>query len=69
MKKNTQIFTYLFFVLVISTTSAQNDQPTFEDDVQDNPPAAPINDYLPDALLSAVALGWFFVRKTAHKKV
>ena len=67
MKKNTQIFTYLFFVLVISTTSAQNDQPTFEDDVQDNP-VAPINDYLPHALFTAVALGWYFFRKVAHKK-
>jgi hypothetical protein len=66
MKKNTQIFTYLFFVLIFTKTYADN-PPTFGDDVVDNP-VAPINNYLTYALLVAAALGWYFFRKVAHKK-
>ena len=62
MKKQTTFFAVLFAVLVTVSTYAQ-DLPEFEDDVVDNPPAAPIDDYLPLALLKAVGLGWVLLRK------
>lgn len=67
MKTLKKIVTVLLFVLVFTSTSAQN-LPDFIDNVEDNN-VAPINDYLPHALFIAVALGWYFFRKVAHKKV
>jgi hypothetical protein len=69
MKKIIQIFTVLLFVLFFNTIYAQNDPPAFDDDVTDIPPA-PIDDYLPQVLLTAVVLGWYLVRKEEkkHKK-
>ena len=66
MKKQNQLFIALLFVLVFTSTSAQN-LPVFTDNVEDNT-VAPINDYLPYALITAVALGCYFIRKIAHKK-
>ena len=66
MKTLKKIVTVLLFVFIFTNTYAL-EQPTFGDDVQDNP-VAPINDYLPHALFTAVALGWYFFRKVAHKK-
>lgn len=67
MKKQNQLFTALLFVLVFTSTSAQN-LPDFIDNVEDNT-VAPINDYLPYALFTAVALGCYFIKKVSHKKV
>ena len=66
MKKHSQLFTFLFFVLIFTKTYADN-PPIFGDDVVDNP-VAPINNYLTHALLVAVALGWYFFRKATLKK-
>lgn len=66
MKKQNQLFIALLFVLVFTSTSAQN-LPDFIDNVEDNT-VAPINIYLPYALFTAVALAWYFFRKVAHKK-
>jgi hypothetical protein len=63
MKKQTTYFAVLLAVLVTASTYAQ-DLPEFEDDVVDNP-VAPIDDYLPLALLTAVGLGWVLLRKKA----
>ncbi|MFZ4436527.1 MAG: hypothetical protein ACOYOR_08475 [Flavobacterium psychrophilum] len=63
MKKQTIYFAVLLAVLVTASTYAQ-DLPEFEDDVVDNP-VAPIDDYLPLALLTAVGLGWVLLRKKA----
>ncbi|MEN9322312.1 MAG: hypothetical protein RL699_92 [Bacteroidota bacterium] len=63
MKKQTPFFAVLLAVLVTASTYAQ-DLPEFEDDVVDNP-VAPIDDYLPLALLTAVGLGWVLLRKKA----
>ncbi|MFM2265685.1 MAG: hypothetical protein RLZ77_1105 [Bacteroidota bacterium] len=63
MKKQTPLFAVLLAVLVTASTYAQ-DLPEFEDDVVDNP-VAPIDDYLPLALLTAVGLGWVLLRKKA----
>ena len=62
MKKQTTFFAVLLAMLVTVSTYAQ-DPPEFEDDVVDNPPAAPIDDYLPPALLIAVGLGWVLLRE------
>ncbi|MEY2693556.1 MAG: hypothetical protein RIT03_1948 [Bacteroidota bacterium] len=61
MKKQTPFFAVLLAVLVTTSSYAQ-DLPEFEDDVVDNP-VAPIDDYLPLALLTAVGLGWVLLRK------
>lgn len=66
MKTLKKIVTVLLFVFIFTNTYAL-EPPTFGDDVQDNP-VAPINDYLPHALFTAVALGWYLFRKVAHKK-
>mgnify|MGYP000394934850 CR=1 FL=1 len=68
MKKQTTFFAVLLALLVTVSTYAQ-DLPEFEDDVVDNP-VAPIDDYLPLALLTAVGLGWVLLRKKniIHKK-
>lgn len=63
MKKQTPFFAVLLAVVVTASTYAQ-DLPDFEDDVVDNP-VAPIDDYLPIALLTAVGLGWVLLRKKA----
>ena len=66
MKKQTPLFAVLLAVLVTASTYAQDsdDFPLFEEDVVDNP-VAPIDDYLPLALLTAVGLGWVLLRKKA----
>jgi hypothetical protein len=69
MKKYSKLNYFLFaFCLYTIPILAQGSGTGFDDDVVDNAPVAPINNYIPILFITAIAFGFLVFRKKINNQ-
>lgn len=66
--KNQKITRYILSILLLSSLPIfAEDPPVFVDDVVDNTPASPINDWIPLLILGSITMAFYMINKQKTK--